>query len=46
MQFKEIIGLGREKHSHYLTGLGLTYDVLDLNLKKHSDYLAGLGLTL
>ena len=39
-------GLGLEKHSDYLTGLGLTLSNIRCRLQKYSDYLAGLGLIL
>ena len=35
-----------EKHSGYLTGLGLTLWYTGFGLEKYSDYLTGLGLIL
>ena len=45
IHFKEIIGLGLEKHSDYVTGNGLTSWYIGFGIEKHSDYLTGFGLT-
>ena len=48
LQFKvkEIVGLGLEKHSDYLTGLGLTLWCIRFGLEKYLDYLSELWLIL